>query len=110
MNQTPRSLLGLFAVLFLFCPGTARPAPKTLDLYFIDVEGGAATLIVTPGGQSLLIDTGFPGDRDAGPIAHLALEVAGLKQIDHSVLTHSHPAPTAFSPTFPTRLPTTHTT
>jgi len=90
MNQTPRSLLSLFAVLFLFCPGTARPAPKTLDIYFIDVEGGAATLIVTPTGQSLLIDTGFPGDRDAGRIAHVALEIAGLKQIDHCVITHWH--------------------
>src|SRR5947199_8106140 len=90
MNQTPRSLLGLFAVLFLFCPGTARPAPKTLDIYFIDVEGGAATLIVTPTGQSLLIDAGFPGDRDSGRIAHVALELAGLKQIDHCVITHWH--------------------
>src|SRR5258707_951438 len=90
MNQTPRSLLGLFAVLFLFCPWAARPAAKTLDIYFIDVEGGAATLIVTPTGQSLLIDTGFPGDRDAGRIAHVALEIAGLKQIDHCIITHWH--------------------
>jgi competence protein ComEC len=58
--------------------------------HFIDVEGGAATLIVTPAGQSLLIDTGFPGDRDAARIAHVALEVAGLKQIDHCVITHWH--------------------
>src|SRR5437588_9676571 len=90
MNQTLRSLLGLVAVLFLFCPAIARPAAKTLDIYFIDVEGGAATLIVTPTGQSLLIDTGFPGDRDAGRIAHAALEIAGLKQIDHCVITHWH--------------------
>src|SRR6185503_40708 len=55
-----------------------------------DVEGGAATLIVTPTGQSLLIDSGFPGDRDAGRIAHVALEVAGLKQIDHCIVTHWH--------------------
>lgn len=65
-------------------------APKGLDIYFIDVEGGAATLIVTPAGQSLLIDTGFPGERDAGRIAKVALEVAGLKQIDHCVITHWH--------------------
>jgi hypothetical protein len=45
---------------------------------------------VTPTGQSWLIDTGFPGDRDAGRIAHVALEVAGLKQIDHCVITHWH--------------------
>jgi competence protein ComEC len=90
MNQTRRSLLGLFAVLFVFGPVTARPAAKTLDIYFIDVEGGAATLIVTPAGESLLIDTGFPGDRDAGRIARVALEIAGLKQIDHCVVTHWH--------------------
>ncbi len=77
-------------VLLLLLPLTLRAAPKTLDIYFIDVEGGAATLIVTPGGQSLLIDTGFPGDRDAGRIAQVALEVAGLKQIDHCVITHWH--------------------
>jgi competence protein ComEC len=67
-----------------------RAAPKTLDIYFIDVEGGAATLIVTPAGESLLIDSGFPGERDAGRIAHVALEVAGLKQIDHYITTHWH--------------------
>src|SRR5712671_7538144 len=77
-------------VLLLLLPLTLRAAPKTLDIYFIDVEGGAATLIVTPGGQSLLIDTGFPGDRDAGRIAQVALEVAGLKQIDHYLTTHWH--------------------
>src|SRR5256885_7022617 len=90
MNQTPRALSGLFAVPFLFCPATARPSAKTLDIYFIDVEGGAATLIVAPSGQSLLIDTGFPGDRDAGRIARVAREVAGLNQIDHCVITHWH--------------------
>lgn len=68
----------------------AQTTPKTLDIYFIDVEGGAATLIVTPRGESLLIDTGFPGDRDAGRIAHVAIELAGLKQIDHCVITHWH--------------------
>jgi competence protein ComEC len=77
-------------LLALLLPASSRAAAKTLDIYFIDVEGGAATLIVTPAGQSLLIDTGFPGDRDAGRIAHVALEVAGLKQIDHCVITHWH--------------------
>ncbi|HYW69431.1 MAG TPA: MBL fold metallo-hydrolase [Pyrinomonadaceae bacterium] len=78
----------LFTILF--CAATVSAAPQTLDIYFIDVEGGAATLMVTPAGESLLIDTGFPGDRDAGRIAHVALEVAGLKQIDHCVITHWH--------------------
>jgi len=74
----------------LLCCGSALAAPGKLDIYFIDVEGGAATLIVTPARESILIDTGFPGDRDAARIAHVALEVAGLKQIDHCVITHWH--------------------
>jgi len=80
----------LAAVLLLLAPLTIHAAPKTLDIYFIDVEGGAATLIVTPSRQSLLIDTGFPGDRDAGRIAYVARQVAGLNQIDHCVITHWH--------------------
>src|ERR1043165_2193709 len=87
--KIPRCLcVILFAALFATID--AKATPKTLDIYFIDVEGGAATLIVTPRGESLLIDTGFPGDRDAGRIAHVALELAGLKQIDHCVITHWH--------------------
>src|SRR6266446_8405044 len=82
-------LVLLFTVL-LFQPVRGQTASKSLDIYFIDVEGGAATLIVTPTGESLLVDSGFPGDRDAGRIAHVALEVAGLKQIDHCLVTHWH--------------------
>ena len=77
-------------VICLSCCGGALAAGRTLDIYFIDVEGGAATLIVTPKGESLLIDAGFPGDRDAGRIAQVATNVAGLKQIDHCVVTHWH--------------------
>ena len=55
---------------------------KGLDLYWVDVEGGAATLIVTPAGESVLIDTGMPGERDPKRIVKLAREI-GLKQIDH---------------------------
>ena len=90
MKRKRRVPMVLLALLFLLCQTSARAVPKTLDIYFIDVEGGAATLIVTPTGQSLLIDSGFPGDRDAGRIAHVALEVAGLKQIDHCIVTHWH--------------------
>src|SRR5882724_10249782 len=67
-----------------------QATPKTLDIYFIDVEGGAATLIVTPLGESLLIDSGFPGERDSSRIAHVAKDVAGLTQIDHYLTTHWH--------------------
>jgi beta-lactamase superfamily II metal-dependent hydrolase len=90
MNLNRYLPLALLTALLLFPPVRSQTASRTLDIYFIDVEGGAATLIVTPAGQSLLIDTGFPGDRDAGRIAHVALEIAGLKQIDHCVITHWH--------------------
>jgi len=83
--------ISLLTLLFALSATSIFGAPKSgLDIYFIDVEGGAATLIVTPQGESLLIDTGFPGDRDAGRIARVAMEVAGLKQIDHCVITHWH--------------------
>ncbi len=90
MNLNRYFPLTLLLALLLFQPGHSRAASRALDIYFIDVEGGAATLIVTPTGQSLLIDTGFPGERDAGRIAHVALEIAGLKQIDHCLITHWH--------------------
>ena len=83
--------LSLLMLLFVSAATSICAASKRgLDIYFIDVEGGAATLIVTPQGESLLIDTGYPGDRDAGRIAHVAIEVAGLRQIDHCVITHWH--------------------
>jgi beta-lactamase superfamily II metal-dependent hydrolase len=64
-------------------------ASKTLDIYFIDVEGGQATLFVSPSRESLLVDTGFPGDRDAGRILDVMKE-AGVQQLDHLLLTHYH--------------------
>jgi beta-lactamase superfamily II metal-dependent hydrolase len=62
-----------------------------LRLYFIDVEGGQATLIVTPLGQSMLVDTGWPTDtsRDAGRIA-AAMKKAGVETLDYLVITHYH--------------------
>ncbi len=61
-----------------------------LDFYWVDSMGGGSTLIVSPGGESVLIDTGNPGGRDAGRIHKVAKEVAGLKQIDHLIVTHLH--------------------
>ena len=68
----------------------AGPADKRLDVYWVDVEGGAATLVVTPAGESVLFDTGYPGPRDAKRIQQVATEKAGLKKIDHVVVTHFH--------------------
>ena len=74
-------------ILFTF---QCQAAPKTLDIYFIDVEGGASTLIVTPLGESMLIDSGFPEERDAQRILHVAKDVAKLSHIDHYITTHWH--------------------
>jgi competence protein ComEC len=64
---------------------------QTLRLYFIDVEGGQSTLIVTPAGQSMLVDTGWPTDtlRDAERIA-AAVKKAGVGTLDYLVITHYH--------------------
>jgi hypothetical protein len=56
----------------------------------MDTEGGAATLIVTPAGESVLIDSGNPGGRDSKRIFECATKAAGLKQIDHLITTHYH--------------------
>ena len=79
-----------------------RSAGKTLDIYFIDVEGGQATLIVSPERRTLLVDTGFPGNgtfqstpgdpraaRDAQRIL-AAAQSAGVSRIDTLVTTHFH--------------------
>ncbi len=79
----------MWKILLLLTAATLS-AQKTLDLYWIDVEGGAATLIVTPAGQSLLADTGNPGDRDAQRIYDVATKQAHLKKIDYVLITHFH--------------------
>jgi len=68
----------------------ASAADHRLDVYWIDSEGGGSTLIVMPNDESMLIDTGNPGERDAGRIFKVASEVAGLKKIDHLLVTHYH--------------------
>jgi beta-lactamase superfamily II metal-dependent hydrolase len=66
-------------------------AARTAEIYFIDVEGGQATLIAGPSGQNLLIDTGYAGygGRDADRIA-AAAKNAGVKHIDYLLITHFH--------------------
>ena len=82
-----RSLAFFYARL----PFCMLAAPKPLEVYFIDVEGGQATLLVTPSKQSVLIDTGWPGNsnRDADRIAKAA-KSAGVKAIDYLIITHYH--------------------
>ncbi len=68
----------------------AGAADKKLDVYWVDVEGGAATLLVTPAGETVLLDTGYPGDRDADRVKKAVTELAGLQKIDHLIITHFH--------------------
>lgn len=70
---------------------TATAQSPTFDIYWVDVEGGAATLLVSPTGESLLVDTGWgtDDDRDAKRIVAAAIE-AGLTKIDYLVITHYH--------------------
>jgi competence protein ComEC len=63
--------------------------PPNLGIHWIDSEGGGSTLLVTPTGESILIDTGNPGGRDAARIHHTATQ-AGLTRIDHVIITHFH--------------------
>ncbi len=67
------------------------PAPGSLQIFFVDVEGGQATLFVSPDGHSLLVDTGWPDQqgRDANRIV-AAMEMAHLSRLDAVLLTHYH--------------------
>ncbi len=81
----------VFAALLIACQLAAARAwaANGLEIYFVDTEGGAATLIVAPSGESTLIDCGNPGERDAQRI-FVAAKQAGLKQIDNLIITHWH--------------------
>jgi competence protein ComEC len=82
-------LVAAVAAIALPYPIRGAQKGKALDVYFIDVEGGQSTLFVSPSGQSMLVDTGWPGERDAGRIVSVAKQ-AGVSQIDYLVLTHYH--------------------
>jgi beta-lactamase superfamily II metal-dependent hydrolase len=81
-------VIRLYLLAVVLCLGCAA---QDLKVYAIDVEGGKATLYVSPSGQSMLLDTGFDGHngRDAERIVQAAHE-AGIKQIDYLVITHYH--------------------
>jgi len=77
------------AALLSIGAAVAAQRANTLTVYFVDVEGGQASLFVAPSGESMLVDSGFPGDRDADRIA-AAAKLEGLTQIDYFVNTHYH--------------------
>ncbi len=93
MRRVPgRIVLGFLSVALLAGAGKPAAEPRGLEIYFIDVMGGAATLVVTPERETILLDSGWPGlnDRDPKRIEHVLKDVAKLEQIDYLVTTHWH--------------------
>jgi beta-lactamase superfamily II metal-dependent hydrolase len=88
--STPVSRSIWLIAFLLVAAGIAQAQPGNFRIYWVDVEGGAATLVVSPSGESLLVDTGWEaGDRDAKRI-FAATQQAGLKRIDYFILSHFH--------------------
>jgi len=98
-----RGIAGLFAAGCIISASALASGGNQLEIYFIDVEGGQSTLIVTPERRTFLIDSGFPGNggidsrpgnpkdaRDANRIVS-AVHDAGLNRIDDLLITHFHP-------------------
>jgi glucose/arabinose dehydrogenase/beta-lactamase superfamily II metal-dependent hydrolase len=86
-----RKLLIAFVLSLVGAGAPRAQAPKPLDIYFIDVEGGQATLFVTPSGESMLIDAGHPGNGDRDITRVLAtIKQAGLTKLDYFLITHYH--------------------
>lgn len=90
MKHLLRLLAGVLSLSLLDFSVVAGKSDGALDIYWVDSMGGGSTLIVTPDGESILVDTGNPGGRDAGRIHKVATSVAGLERIDHVIVTHFH--------------------
>ncbi len=81
----------LIAVVLVGFGAVAAAAGRSLEIYFIDVEGGASTLLVTPAGESVLIDAGY-GQREGRDVGRVmaAMREAGVDHLDYFVATHLH--------------------
>jgi competence protein ComEC len=101
-----RTIIASFAATMLTSISIGSQAQKPLDINVIDVEGGQATLVVAPSGESLLVDTGWPGfnGRDADRIVATAKQ-AGISRIDYLVVTHYHADHVGGVPQLAARMP-----
>jgi competence protein ComEC len=111
MNNFHKVILRMAVVVFLGCASlssgsSAAPGEKALRIYFVDVEGGQATLFVTAEGESLLIDTGWPGNngRDADRIVAAAND-AGISKLDYLLITHYHDDHVGGAPQLAAKIP-----
>jgi len=104
--KSPMRLTQTAVLVFLLA--SVLTAAKTLEMYVIDVEGGKSLLIVSPSGESMLVDGGNPGNngRDAGRIAD-AVHAAGLQRLDYLVVTHYDGDHVANVPAVVERVPVT---
>jgi competence protein ComEC len=100
------TLLLVLGAAFLWAVPAQAATENALRIYFVDVEGGQATLFVTPAHESLLVDTGWPGSdgRDADRIVAAAKD-AGISKIDYVLITHFHMDHAGGAPQLAERIP-----
>jgi competence protein ComEC len=89
-------------------PGVEAGAKGSLTIYWIDVEGGASTILVAPNGQIVVVDAGFPGARDPARIAKVLKDEVHAETIDHLVNTHYHVDHVGGIPTLAGMIPVSH--
>ena len=70
---------------FVLLCGTGLRAASTADFYMVDVGTGNAIFLVTPSGETMLMDTGSPNNEER---LVSVMQRAGLKQIDYLVISH----------------------
>jgi competence protein ComEC len=107
LNSLKLLLLASLTAPFVF----SAPTAKTLTIYTIDVEGGKSVLVVSPLGESMLLDAGWPasGNREASTARIVAaLQGAGLKQLDYLVISHFDIDHLGDVPALADRLPIRH--
>lgn len=114
--RQPAAQLKTILLLAVLCASPASAAARDLEIYFIDVEGGQATLMIAPSGETVLIDAGYgprgaragvppvSAARDAGRIMDAARD-AGVTRIDYLIVTHFHPDHVGGVPELASRIP-----